>query len=233
MRRLHDGKILGGKTKNSQIIEKISSNDKIILFSTLDLKKGKNISFIAYTMVDETIKNDKSLYDHYNSQKKLKLKGMKYFTRPIIAKDLYKDLRFLKRGKKHGNYLNSEYREINKEDFYKILNKSSLSKEYPTYFEKMTVTMDEFLINSIIGIYTLLRKTGERNQIEIKTFTKLLHSFLQPYEINKSYSEIEEFYARNAWKLDFKHNPSRDPDKFVTIYNRHGKKLRFSYISLE
>ena len=64
-------------------------------------------------------------------------------------------------------------------------------------------------------------------------FLKLLKKFLQEYEINKSYDEIEEFYAKNVWKLGFKHNPSRDPDKFVYLYNRLGKKRNFSYISLE
>ena len=64
-------------------------------------------------------------------------------------------------------------------------------------------------------------------------FLRLLKKFLQEYDISKSYDEIEEFYAKNVWKLGFKHNPSRDPDKFVVLYNRLGKKRNFSYISLE
>ena len=93
--------------------------------------------------------------------------------------------------------------------------------------------MDDFLLNAIKGLYAVIKKTEKRNQFEIKMFIKLLKKFLQEYDISKSNDEIEEFYAKNVWKLGFKHNPSRDPDKFVFLYNRLGKKRNFSYISLE
>ena len=102
--------------------------------------------------------------------------------------------------------------------------KTSLTKEYPAYFEKVSYTMDDFLLNAIKGLYCLIKITETRNQFEIKMFLKLLKKFLQEYDLSKSYDEIEEFYAKNVWKLGFKHNPSRDPDKFVYLYNRSGKK---------
>ena len=232
LRQLHDEKILGSKSKRSRLIKNIEANDKIILFTTLNLNNGKNISFIAYTMVDEVFENNKPLYDYYNSSKKLKLKGMKYFTNPIAAKDLAKSFKFIKDDKNPANFLKSEYKEISKADFNKILNRSSLSMEYPAYFEKMSFTVDEFLLNAIKGLYDLLRKNEKRNQIEIKTFIALLNVFLQPYEISKSHSEIGEFYSKNAWKLDLKHEPSRDPDNSIFLYNSQGKKRKFGYISL-
>lgn len=79
----------------------------------------------------------------------------------------------------------------------------------------------------------MIKNTEKRNQFEIKVFIKLLKKLLLEYDIVKSYDEVEEFYAKNVWKLGFKHNPSRDPDKFVDLFNRLGKKRRFSYISLE
>ncbi len=93
--------------------------------------------------------------------------------------------------------------------------------------------MDDFLLNAINGLYSIIKMTENRNQFEIKIFLKLLKKFLQNMIYLRVYDEIEEFYAKNVWKLGFKHNPSRDPDKFVYLYNRSGRKNNFSYISLE
>lgn len=233
LKNLHKEKILGAEKKRSLLIKKIEINDKIILFTTLDINKSKNIRFIGYTMVDEVYDDGDNLYKHYYSPRKLKLKGIKYFTDPVIAKDLATELNFIENKKKPANYFKSEYREINKEDFNKIRNKSGLSKEYPAIFEKVSFTTDQFLLNSIKGIYYFLRKNEKNNQIEIKKFLKLLNTFLQPFALSKTHKEIEEFYSINAWKLGFKHKPSRDPDKFFTLYNRRGQKRTFSYISLD
>jgi hypothetical protein len=224
---------LGAEKKRSVTLKNIEPNDKIILFSTLDLDRQKKISFIAYTMVDEVYQDNETLYDHYCSPKKLKLKGIKYFTEPVVALDISDDLVFIKNKKKPSNYLSSEYREIDEKDFKKIIRKTSLTKEYPAYFESVSFSLEDFLLSSINGLYMVIKRTEKRNQFEIKTFLKLLHKLLKEYGVSKSYEEIEEFYARNVWKLGFKHNPSRDPDKFVVLYNRFGKKNNFSYISLE
>lgn len=233
LRQLDRSKTLGSERKHSKTLKDIKANDKIILFSTLDLDKQKNIRFIAYTMVKETYLDNKTIYNHYCSPKKLKLKGMKYFTDPLVAKDMANDLEFVKNKEKPANDFKSEYKEITEEDFKAILRKVSLTKEYPAYFENVSFTMEDFLLNSINGLYNVIKRTEKRNQFEIKSFIKLLKKLLNEYGISKSYDEIEEFYARNAWKLGFKHNPSRDPDKFVALYNRLGKKRNFSYISLE
>ena len=92
--------------------------------------------------------------------------------------------------------------------------------------------MDDFLLNAIKGLYAVIKKIETRNQFEIKIFIKLLKKFLQEYDISKSYNEIEEFYAKNVWKLGFKHNPSRDPDKFVFLYTRIRKKKKFQLYKL-
>lgn len=233
LKQLNTSKILGAEKKRSIILNKIKTDDKIILFSTIHIDKLKIICFIAYTMVEEIYKDNEIIYDHYYSPKKLKLKGIKYFTEPIIAKDIVADLTFIENKKKSANYFKSEFREITEEDFKNIIRKSSLTKEYPAYFEEVSYTLDDFLLNSIKGLYLVIKKTENRNQFEIKMFLKLLRKFLQEFDINKSNDEIEEFYAKNVWKLGFKHNPSRDPDKLVALYNRLGKKRNFSYISLE
>lgn len=233
LKQLNSKKIIGAQKKRSNALKNIEPNDKIILFSTLDLDKQKKICFFAYTMVNDIFQDNESLYDHYNSPKKLNLKGIKYFTEPIVAKDLSSELSFIKNKDKSSNFLNSEYREISEVDFKNIVKKSNLTKEYPAYFETVSFSLDDFLLDAINGIYAIIKMTESRNQYEIKIFIKLLKKFLYEYDIIKSIDELEEFYSKNVWKLGFKHNPSRDPDKFVYLYNRSGQKRNFSYISLE
>lgn len=184
-------------------------------------------------MVDEVFQDDALLYEHYESPKKLKLKGIKYFTTPIVTRNLASKLKFVENKNKSAEYFKAEYREISGEDFQTILNKSSLTKEFPAYFESLTFNLEEFLLNLINVHYYLILKFETRNQIEIKTFIKLLKNSLKVYNIPKSYEEIEDFYAKNVWKLGFRHQTARDPDQIVTLYNRDGKKRNFSYLTLE
>lgn len=232
MGQFNNSKILGAEKKRSLSIKNLEANDKIILFSTLNINKRPIKCFIAYTMVEETFEDDKKLYNKYAAPKKLKLKGVKYFTDPIPAKDLVKDLEFIKNPKKFSNDLKSEYKEISKKDFKKILLKSNITKEYPAYFENVSYKMDEFILNSIKALFVILSKTEKRNQIEIISFLKLLKKFLQQFGISRSYDEIADYYSKNAWKLGFKHYPSRDPDKFFYLFSQDGKKVKFTYISL-
>lgn len=184
-------------------------------------------------MVDDIYDDDSTFYDYYQAKRKLKLKGIKYFTRPIITRKLANKLEFIKNKDKSSNYFASEYREINGDDFNTILNKSSLTKEFPAYFESLTFNLEEFVLNLINVQYHLILKFEKRNQIEIKTFLKLLKHSLKLYDISKSDEEVEDFYAKNIWKLGLRHQTSRDPDQIVTLYNRDGKKRNFSYITLE
>lgn len=233
LKELDSVRLLASEKKRSRSLKHIHPNDKIIIFSTLDVEKQKNICFIAYTMVDEVFQDKKTLFESYSSPSKLKLKGIKYFSDPVIAKDIADELDFIKDKKKPSNYLSSEYKEISEQDFRRILRKTSLTKEYPAYFESVSFSLEDFLLSSIYGLYFVVKQTEQTNQFEIKKFIRLLRKLLKEYGVTKSYEEVEEFYAKNVWKLGLKHNPSRDPDKFVVLYNRFGKKRNFSYISLE
>lgn len=230
---MNQTKVLGAEKQRSVGIKPVEANDKIILFSTLNIDNKPTISFIGYTMVDTTYEDKKSLYNKYKAKKKLKLKGMKYFINPIIAKDLADELSFIKNPKKSSAYLKSEYKEINKDDFKKILKKSNITKEFPAYFEELTFVMDEFIFYSINSLYYTLKNTSSNKQIEILTFIRLLTNILRQYGVTKSYDEVKEFYSKNAWKQGFNHKTSRDPDKLVDLYSSTGKKRGFSYITLE
>ena len=151
----------------------------------------------------------------------------------MLLRILSANLNFIKNSKKPSNYFGLEYREINEADFNKILSGSDLSKKYPSKYDELNFTYDEFILNSMRGLYKVIREIETKNQLEINIFLRLLRKFLSEQGISKDLEELEGFYSKNAWKLNFKHNRSRDPDRSVILYNRLGKKRIFSYISLE
>lgn len=142
-------------------------------------------------------------------------------------------LDFIENKKKSANYFRSEYREISKEDFTRIWKQTTLIKTFPSYLEEIVMTFKDFMLSTIRAVYNFVKNVEERKLIEIKTFLNLLKKFLDEYNINKSMAEIQEFYARHAIELGFKHVPSRDPDKFVQLYLTNGETKNFAYINLE
>lgn len=183
--------------------------------------------------MDEVYSDFNELYDYYFSKKKLKLKGIKYFSKPISTKDVVEQLDFIEKKDKSSSYFRSEYREISKEDFTTIYKKADLIKFLPSYLEQISMSFEEFMMSTIYAVYNFVKHVEKRNQIEIKTFFGLLKKFLSEYGINKSMAQIEDFYVKHAMDLDFNHVPSRDPDKFVTFYLENGKKKNFAYIKFE
>ncbi|MDR3290736.1 MAG: hypothetical protein LBT10_01160 [Methanobrevibacter sp.] len=184
-------------------------------------------------MVDEIISDETPLYNRFKSPTKLRLKGIKYFSQPIIVRDIAKELDFIEDDEKSSNYCVSEFREISEKDFKRIYYEVPLTKKYPPYFEKKSFDMDEFIVKTIKSLHYILKKTENRQQYEIKSFLVLLKKMLDLYGIDKTFDEVNEFYAKNAWELGFKHIPSRNPDEIVHLYDSSGKKASFSYINLD
>ncbi|MDR2830718.1 MAG: hypothetical protein LBB45_06775 [Methanobrevibacter sp.] len=229
IKKLDKKKCLGAVKEKSRTIKNLAPNDKIIIFTTF---RGK-IDFFAYSVVYEIIREKKPLFDYFFSPWKLKLKGIKYFVEPLLAKDVAEKFSFVKNTEKTFKYFVSEFKEVTEDEFKFILTKVSLTKDFPAYFEEVSFSMDDFMINTIKNLYELIKSGEKHHQFEIKKFLNILKKVLNGYGISKNFDEIQEFYAKNIWKLGFKHNPSRDPDKFVCLYTRSGKERNFSYISLD
>lgn len=227
--QINEFKCIGAQKMRSTAIRDIHDGDRIILLS----KINNSISFFGYTQVDEVYQEKEDLYEYYFSKKKLKLKGIKYFSKPIPTIDMVEKLDFIENKKKSANYFRSEYREISKEDFTRIWKQTNLIKTFPSYLEEITMTFKEFMLSTIMAVYNFVKTFEKRNQIEIRTFLNLLKKFLDEYKINKSMVEIQEFYSRHAIELGFNHLPSRDPDKFVPLYLNNGEKKNFAYIKLD
>lgn len=196
-------------------------------------KRRSSIEFIGYTQVDETYFDDETLYDYYESRKKLKLKGIKYFSKPLSTNEMSEYLDVIKDKKKSANFFRSDYREIPKEDFIKIRKKANLVNYLPSYLEEYSAPLKEFLLNTIRAVFRMVKHYEKVKQMEIRHFLIILKKFLDEYGINKSMADIQEFYGRNAIELGFRHVPSRDPDKFVPLYLSNGEKKNFAYIILE
>ncbi|WP_461463498.1 hypothetical protein [Methanobrevibacter sp.] len=227
--QINNSKCIGAQKRRSTAIRDIHSGDRIILLS----KINNSISFFGYTQVDRVYKDQDNLFEYYFSKNKLKLKGIKYFLKPIPTINMVEKLDFIKKKNKSATYFRSEYKEISKEDFTRIFKQTTLIKSFPPYLEEIRMNYKEFMLATIRAIYNFVKNVEKRNQIEIKTFLNLLKKFLAEYDINKNINEIQEFYSRHAIELDFKHIPSRDPDKFVPLYLANGEKKNFAYINLE
>jgi len=227
---IDEQKILSIANQKSNALKSVKAEDKILFFSPLS--NEKSISFIGYGPVEEAFDDPEYLLDSLKSGRKIKLKGIKYFTEPIPVKDIAGDLKFIKDKENLPYPFKSEFKEIDPEDFNYITRRMNSSKTFPVYFEKMSFTMDEFLMGSIKGTYEIVKNTEESNQIEIKEFIRLLHKFVNSYGISKSYEDLFEYYSQNVWKLGFKHSPSRNPDSLVKLYGPRGSSHRFGYIKL-
>ena len=221
--------MIAAQKKRSTAISKIHAGDRILLLT----KRSNLIEFFGYTQVEEVYQDTNDLYNYYFSKKKLKLKGIKYFSKPISTIDVVEQLDFIEKKNKSSNYFRSEYREISKDDFTRIYKKANLIKTLPSYLEEITMSFKEFMFSTIRAVYNFIKHVEKRKQIEIRTFLSLLKKFLDEYNVNKSMAEIQEFYGRHAIELGFKHVPSRDPDKFVPLYLANGEKKNFAYINFE
>ena len=227
--QINGEKAIAAQKKRSTAIGKIHAGDRILLLT----KRNNLIEFFGYTQVDEVYQDASDLYEYYFSKKKLKLKGIKFFSKPISTIDVVEQLDFIENKDKSSNYFRSEYREISKEDFTRIYKKANLIKALPSYLEEVTMSFKEFMFSTIRAVYNFVKHVEKRKQIEIKTFLNLLKKFLDEYNIQKNMAEIQDFYVRHAIELGFKHVPSRDPDKFVPLYLANGERKNFAYIDLE
>ena len=226
---INEFQAIASKNRKSLNLNKLRSGDRILLVS----KINNSLKFFAYTQVGELYQDGRKLYAYYSSRRKLKLKGIKYFSKTIPITDVSGHLDFVNDASNVSSYFKSEYREISKENFIYILKKSPLTKSYPPYLENVTMTYKEFMISTIKSVYRFVKHYEKRSQIEIKSFLKLVKKFLDSYGVKKSLDEIQDFYSYYAIELGFRHIPSRDLDKFVPLYLSNGEKKNFAYISLE
>ena len=227
--QIDEAKCIGSQNRKSLKIKDISAGDRIFLVT----KRKSSIEFFGYTQVDETYVDEEVLFDYYESRKKLKLKGIKYFSKPMSTKDMSEYLESEKIKKNSAKFFGTEYRELSKDDFIRIRKKANLVNYLPSYLEEYSAPLKEFLLNTIRAVFRMVKHYEKVKQIEIKHFLIILKKFLDEYDIKMTMAELQEFYGRNAIELGFRHVPSRDPDKFVPLYLSNGEKKNFAYIILE
>ena len=167
---INEEKCIGSIKKQSKSIKDIHAGDRLFLIT----KRNSRIEFFGYTQVDEVYVDDEPLYEYYVSRKKLKLKGIKYFSKPISTKDMSENLEVVVDKKKSANFFRSEYREIPKEDFLIIRKKSNLVNYLPSYLEEYSKPLKDFMLDTIKIVYRMVCHYENRKQMEIKHFLRTL-----------------------------------------------------------
>lgn len=215
-------KIFGAITKNSRNINKFKSKD-ILLLST---KFDNQYIILGVSMVDEIIINSKKLFNHFLSEKKVKIKSVKYFENPIIVNDIKEDVNVKNLSKK-------EFLQITKDEIIFVLKKEKLQNEKPLLLSKPQFNLDEFYLNSIKATYHFMIKDKSEKQLDIDDFILSWQELLNIFGVKKSIDKLKNYYSHNVWKLNFKHVPSRDPDKNILLFDGNGKSKNFGYIILK
>ena len=230
---IHKLNQIGSEKPKSKYIKEIKPDDYILLI----VNNRGHLDFFGLTKVDEIInieKRDNSdFYNYYKSNIQLKLKSIRYFNNPIVGADIDNELSFIEKNKKISSYLKTDYKEITKEDFKKIIKHGHFIKSFPAYFDNVDLNLKEFLMNSILYLYNNLKNKQKSELIEIKVFLQKLQEFIAKLGVKLDYEYLVEFYSWNAIELEFTHVPYRDPDKAIPLYDTRGKKKEYAYIDLK
>ncbi|MBR0371309.1 MAG: hypothetical protein IJH63_11400 [Methanobrevibacter sp.] len=230
---IHKLNQIGSEKPKSKYIKEIKPNDYILLI----VNNRGHLDFFGLTKVDEIInieKRDNSdFYKYYKSDIQLKLKSIRYFNNPIVGADIDNELSFVEKNKKISSYIKTDYKEIPKDDFKKIMKHGHFIKSFPAYFDSVDLNLKEFLMNSILYLYNNLKNKQKSELIEIKVFLQKLQEFVAKLGVKLDYEYLVEFYSWNAIELEFTHVPYRDPDKAIPLYDTRGKKKEYAYIDLK
>ena len=195
--QLDNDKKLGSKSKRSHSIHKIHENDRILIFT----KRNNNLEFIAYTKVDKTYQDSNELYDYYISRKKLELKGMKYFIEPLQTQDIGRELDFVINKNAISGSFTSEYREIDKRDFLRIIKrcgKENLTNELPEYLEEVNMFKDEFIISTFNSMNNVFKSFKNNKPINYKKAISVSKKVLkEEYGIEQSSEVLLELLSQS------------------------------------
>lgn len=219
------------KNINSKnLSQKFFPGNEIFLVTRIE----NNFVCYGYTIVEEIEKNNDILYDFYDNKIKLKLKRIKYFLQPVVLNNIQNKLDSIKSTRRISDVLKvGYYKEISSDDYNLIKKQSSTTGMFPVYLEEYSKNMKEFILNTCKSLYNVLKIQHNKSQIEITEFILLLKESLRGFGVNKDFEDLKRFYSRYAYELNFRHVPTRDPQKFVVLLNQSGEKKNFGYIDLK
>ena len=194
---LSEKQILAAMPKNSKPIDDIQKDDRILLLTKLN--NSSRIEFFAYTQVDEVYEDEETLYGgYYKSKKKLKLKGIKYLSKPVATKDVVSKLETVEKSKTSIIFKPGKYHQISENDYRVIRKKTFLVKEFPEYLDEFNRPLDEFIRETIGSLNSFF--ISRRKNISHKKFLQVLKEVLEGYGIKKTIEELDEFSLENLEK---------------------------------
>ena len=95
---------MASQKRKSVMINKIRAGDRILIATRIN----NSVEFVAYTQVGELFQDNRKLHDYYSSRRKLKLKGIKYFSKTIPTSDVAANLEFVVDKSNSSRYFKSE-----------------------------------------------------------------------------------------------------------------------------
>ena len=187
---LVEKQILAAKPRNSKPIEDIKKDDRILLLTKLN--NSTKIEFFGYTQVDDVYEDEEILYDgYYKSKKKLKLKGIKFLSKPVATKDVVSKLETIEKSKASKIFVPGKYHLISENDYRIIRRKTFLVKEFPEYLDEFNRPLDEFIEETISSLNSFF--SSRRKKVSHNKFLQLLQEVLDNYGVEKTLDELEEF----------------------------------------
>lgn len=206
-----------GSIKNDSI-KKVKPNDYVLFFTNLGKLSFFGIGKVQYNLFDK--------FKYYTPENTLKFSEIYYFEEPVEFLNVKDELKI--------NNLRSDnrYTIISKVDTEKIITKSNLIYNCPSYLRNHVVSFTEFVILTIKNVFYIINNLSDVKQISIKKFLAYVKIILSNYGISLSSQELEEFYSIYAIEMGFSHSPSADePELLIPLRLKYGGVKHMSYIN--
>lgn len=202
----------------SMEIKQVKPNDYILLFTTLNNKHY----FFAIGKVEYNLFNSFDNFKYFKPENTIKFRTINYFSN-ICNID---DLDFIEFNP------DNQYFEISKQDTKKICEGIEFSNIFPTYFNKYDFgDVRKFIVDTGKKLFDLIKDAYDVEVFPIKEFLKLLCKFLNCYDFNISYEELERFFSKYALKFGFRLTSTRERDLIVELTIK-GRKKEVTYIMM-
>lgn len=200
----------------SQEIKQVKPNDYILLCISINSK----IYFFAIGKVAYNLFNSFENFKYFKPPNTIKFRKINY----VSNVNEVKDLKFNP---------DTQYFEINKKEAYNICGSIEFSNDFPNYFGKYDFgDVRNFIVKTGKTLFNLINENYDEKIYPIKEFLKLLCEFLNYYDFNISYDELEEFFSSYAPKFGFKLTSTREHDLIVEL-NIKGRKKEVTYIMMK
>ncbi|MGH9923451.1 MAG: hypothetical protein ACRD38_11935 [Nitrososphaerales archaeon] len=229
--RIIQAKIIGSTNINSRVIRRIKPADKIMISTRNKGKIRSEVMLVGCAEVENIIRDAATKVGYDKCRTKLKLTNIILFK---SALSLSVHMRKLRTSVGKANFKRTDYSRVTHVDFNKIIDLVVPQTNIESFAVNSSKTVQYSLNDDLFrASLNLIRVTRPDLQlIQISQYLNLVTQFAKIMGLNTDEEIIRKFYAHNAWKLSFQHEPTRNSDQFVTLFDAQGRPYNFGYIKL-